>query len=145
MLIEGLAGALIGFAGSAVESGLDLWKTYVNNKHEEKMASLGHEHRTKEYDQKAGDEEHARVLDHDKSLANDAYRSSVRPTITYIAFGLTIIISLSVLFGFIIVPEGTITDIITYIFALCNVVVGYWFGSRSRDKALAYMGLGARA
>ena len=154
-----LAGALLGFAGSAVPEVLDYFKGRQERKKDIEVLKIQAdllEKRTdldlKKFNEMATDNEHERLLAHDAGLSQDAgffggLRKSVRPVITYAFFGLFIFVKVSIL------NEAMNADGIQYLQAVQVVwddetqglfagIMSFWFGRRAIEKTKQIVGKG---
>ena len=125
-MMSGLLGSLIGFTGSVIPAITDHFAKKQEYKFEiekmEKQAELmraGYDQEMKMYQQRASDDEHGRLIEHDVAITKNrtfigALQSSVRPVITYSFFILFAI-------GFRILPSW-ISFMITFVSSttVCN-------------------------
>ena len=133
----GLLGTILGFASSAVPAITDSFARKQDNKHElDKMKTMaelrasGYDHDLKMYETMGADNEHDRLIQHDKS---------VRPVITYAFFLLFATIEITLLLealktgiDFAEAIQVLWDDETKGIFA---AILAFWFGSRAIDKA----------
>jgi len=144
-----LIGALIGFAGSAVPSVIDHFKTKEDNKTKLEILKVGGE-LVKEgkiqdlaaWSEKATDSEHSRLISHDISLQQSkgffgGLSKSVRPVITYAFFSLFVAVKVSSLL--VALESNDVSTAIASVWdpetsALFASVMAFWFGGRAIDK-----------
>jgi|TARA_B110000211_G_scaffold162400_1_gene183549 hypothetical protein len=145
-----LLGTLIGFAGSAVPSILGHFKEKQVSKDnlailemQGKLARDGVELNLMEFREKAADDEHKRLIEHDIAISKDTsfmgqIRASVRPLITYLFFGLFAAVKISALIvamdnsaNFDVAINQVWDDETQAIFA---AIISFWFGSRALAK-----------
>ena len=141
-----LIGSLIGFAGSAIPSVLDHFQAKDKQKAQiellktqAELAREGVELDLLQFRERAQDDEHKRLIEHDISMQNDtgimgALRKSVRPVITYLFFGLFAAVKVSAL---MMALEGNdFNTAINQIWdeetqAIFAAIISFWFGSRA--------------
>ena len=149
-MLSTVLGSLIGFAGSAIGPVLDTIQANQRIKLEKekieaagKMASQGYTHEQVMYSLKARDDEHARLLEHDKSLIQatgfiGGMQRLVRPLITYSFFGLFAYIEGSMVY--LMIQDGAdIVLINEYLWneetqAIFATIITFWFGNRVFEK-----------
>lgn len=149
-MMSGLLGSLLGFTGSVVPAITDHFakKQEFNFELEkmEKQAELlraGFDQEMKMYQQRASDDEHARLIHHDIALTKNrtfigALQASVRPVITYSFFILFAIVEISLLTQALQMDLpldqaiATLWDEDTK--AIWGAVIAFWFGSRAIDR-----------
>ena len=146
-----LAGALLGFAGSALPEVFGYFKDKNEKKkaiEEQKIqADLMRERadiNLEMFHAKAGDAEHERLLAHDETLTADkgvfgALRKSVRPVVTYSFFGLFAYIKWSVLQEALTLEDAEMIDALQLVWdaetkAMFGAVMAFWFGDRAITK-----------
>ena len=145
-----LLGTLIGFAGSAVPAVLGHFKEKQASKDnlailemQGKLAREGVELNLMEFRERAADDEHKRLIQHDIAISKDTsfmgqIRSSVRPVITYLFFSLFAAVKVSAL----MVAMNNTADFNTAINmvwdaetqAIFAAIISFWFGSRALSK-----------
>jgi hypothetical protein len=145
-----LLGTLVGFAGSAVPAVLGHFKEKQQSKDnlailemQGKLARDGVELNLMEFRERAADDEHKRLIQHDIAISKDTsfmgqIRSSVRPVITYLFFSLFAAVKVSAL----IVAMNNTADFNTAINmvwdeetqAIFAAIISFWFGSRALSK-----------
>jgi|TARA_B110000977_G_scaffold183285_1_gene245789 hypothetical protein len=145
-----LLGTLIGFAGSAVPAVLGHFKEKQASKDnlailemQGKLARDGVELNLMEFRERAADDEHKRLIQHDIAISKDTsfmgqIRSSVRPVITYLFFSLFAAVKVSAL----MVAMNNTADFNTAINmvwdaetqAIFAAIISFWFGSRALSK-----------
>ena len=146
-----LLGSLLGFAGSAVPAITDHYAKKNEQKFElDKMRVAADIHKQGAADAliafqaKAGDEEHARLIQHDISINQgqgwiSALQRSVRPVITYSFFLLFVTIEV-VLLRQAIEAGMSVSESILILWdedtkSIFAAIISFWFGSRAIDKA----------
>ena len=145
-----LLGTLIGFAGSAVPAVLGHFKEKQASKDnlailemQGKLARDGVELNLMEFRERAADDEHKRLIQHDIAISKDTsfmgqIRSSVRPVITYLFFSLFAAVKVSALMA----AMNNTADFNTAINmvwdaetqAIFAAIISFWFGSRALSK-----------
>jgi len=148
-----LLGSLLGFAGSAIPSVIDVFKAKGDRIHElDKMTLMGQfrkegqEFDLQMYDTMGADKEHQRLMEHDIAISKgtgfmSGLQKSVRPVITYAFFGLFATIEISLLMNAI--EKGTdFQQAIQLLWddetkAIFAAIISFWFGSRAVEKANA--------
>jgi len=145
-----LLGTLIGFAGSAVPAVLGHFKEKQASKDnlailemQGKLARDGVELNLMEFRERAADDEHKRLIQHDIAISKDTsfmgqIRSSVRPVITYFFFSLFAEVKVSAL----MVAMNNTADFNTAVNmvwdeetqAIFAAIISFWFGSRALSK-----------
>jgi hypothetical protein len=145
-----LLGTLIGFAGSAVPAVLGHFKEKQASKDnlailemQGKLARDGVELNLMEFRERAADDEHKRLIQHDIAISKDTsfmgqIRSSVRPVITYLFFSLFAAVKVSAL----MVAMNNTADFNTAVNmvwdeetqAIFAAIISFWFGSRALSK-----------
>ena len=152
-----LLGSLMGFAGSAVPSVIDLFKEKAEKEKQFEMARLQMEAKEKGVDldirmltaqadiedRKSSREEQQRLLEHDAKLGMqggfiNALRAFVRPFITYVFFATFIGVKV-VLVWHTVDSGGNLPQAINVAWddqteALFAAVMSFWFGSRAMPK-----------
>jgi hypothetical protein len=150
-MMSGLLGSLVGFTGSVIPAITDHFAKKQEYKFEiekmEKQAELmraGYDQEMKMYQQRASDDEHGRLIEHDVAITKNrtfigALQSSVRPVITYSFFILFAIVEISLLSQAIQMDLpldqaiATLWDEDTK--AIWGAVIAFWFGSRAIEKS----------
>lgn len=144
-----ILGSLVGFAGSAVPAVLDHFQSKQKAKNEleilkvqGELAKQGVEMNLMEFRERAADDEHRRLIEHDISMQNDtgimgALRKSVRPVITYMFFGLFAAVKISTLM--MALESNDFNTAITMVWdeetqAIFAAIISFWFGSRALSK-----------
>ena len=145
-----LVGSLLGFAGSAVPSVIDIFKDKADRKHEldkmQKMAELkqqGLDFDMKMYDKMGADKEHERLIAHDTAIMQSTgwtsvLQKSVRPVITYAFFGCS---TIEIVLLMNALEMGTpFNEAIQLLWddetkAIFAAIISFWFGSRAVEKA----------
>ena len=152
-----LLGSLMGFAGSAVPSVIDLFKEKSEQKKQLDLAKLQIEAKEKGVDldirmmnaqadledRKSSREEQQRLLEHDMKLGQqggfiNSLRAFVRPFITYVFFSAFIGVKVVVVWHTV----GSGGDLMQAIEVACDdetealfaAVMSFWFGSRAMPK-----------
>lgn len=150
-MMSGLLGSLLGFTGSVIPAITDHFAKKQEHKFElakmEKHAELlraGYDQEMKMYQQRAEDDEHARLVQHDIALTKNrtfigALQASVRPVITYSFFILFAVVEISLLTQALQMDLpldqaiATLWDEDTK--AIWGAVIAFWFGSRAIEKS----------
>ena len=144
-----ILGSLIGFAGSAVPSVLDHFQQKDKQKNtveilklQGDLAKQGVEMDLMQFRERAADDEHRRLIEHDISMQNDtglmgALRKSVRPVITYMFFGLFAAVKISTLM--MALESNDFNTAINMVWdaetqAIFAAIISFWFGSRALSK-----------
>lgn len=152
---------LLGILASTIPSILRIWERNLELKYEKELTKLRMEAAAQGLTLSQAIEEIKAVVregdsirTHDMSLDGgtfvNALRASVRPVITYILFGLFIILKITI--GFAILSKGisleslkivseTIMDEATM--SIFSTVVGFWFGRVMGREIEPYMGRAA--
>ena len=152
-----LLGSLLGFAGSAVPSVVDLFKEKEEKSRQLEMMKMQIEAKKAGVDQdsklmqttadiadrKADREEQQRLLEHDAKLGSqpgfiNALRAFVRPFITYVFF-LTFIGIKGIMVWHTLDTGGDLQSALNVVWdeqteALFAAVISFWFGSRAMPK-----------
>ena len=155
-----LLGSLMGFAGSAVPSVIDLFKEKSEQKKQLELAKLQIEAKEKGVDldirmmnaqadledRKSSREEQQRLLEHDMKLGQqggfiNSLRAFVRPFITYVFFSAFIGVKVVVVWH-TVGSGGDLMQAIEVAWddeteALFAAVMSFWFGSRAMPKMKA--------
>lgn len=144
-----ILGSLIGFAGSAVPAVLGHFENKQKQKNDleilkvqGELAKQGVEMNLMEFRERAADDEHRRLIEHDISMQNDtglmgALRKSVRPVITYMFFGLFAAVKVSTLM--MALESNDFNTAINMVWdeetqAIFAAIISFWFGSRALSK-----------
>ena len=144
-----ILGSLIGFAGSAVPSVLDHFQQKDKQKNtveilklQGDLAKQGVEMDLMQFRERAADDEHRRLIEHDISMQHDtglmgALRKSVRPVITYMFFGLFAAVKISTLM--MALESNDFNTAINMVWdeetqAIFAAIISFWFGSRALSK-----------
>lgn len=142
--------AVAGFAGSAVPTVVDYFKQKEVNKQKQKMMELQADLAKQDveldlmaYNEKAGDKEHERLIEHSMSMAGETgfwggLRKSVRPLITYMFFALFATVKITTMYD-IMASGDSFVQAIDVIWdaeteAIFAAIVAFWFGSRAIEK-----------
>ena len=144
-----LIGALIGFAGSAVPSVIEHYKTKETNKTKLEILKVQGQ-ATKDgatidlsmFEAKATDNEHTRLINHDIALQRSSgffggLSKSVRPLITYAFFGLFMCIKITTLRVALESSEPINALLLLWdedTQAIFASILAFWFGGRQIDK-----------
>jgi len=144
-----LIGALIGFAGSAVPSVIDHFKAKQTQKTQieilriqGELAKAGSEMDLLSFQEKASDNEHRRLIEHDIAMQSDTgfmagLRKSVRPLITYLFFAIFAAVKIAGLNDAMDNNDfNTAINIVwdTETKAIFAAIISFWFGSRALEK-----------
>jgi hypothetical protein len=146
-----LLGSLLGFAGSAIPSIIEIFNKKQDAKLEIELANIKANAILAKgdidlamFDRRQHSDEHQRLIDHDIAITNDdsfvgSLRKSVRPVITYAFFLMFATVKISFLIHIITTDDidfyramQLVWDIETQ--AIFAAVVSFWFGSRGIDK-----------
>jgi len=148
--LTSIISSLVGFAGSALPTIVDIHKQKTANMHTAEMKKLdlqalekGVALELKTYETKAADKEHERLIAHDTSMSNDSgffggLRKSVRPVITYMFMGLFTAMKVALIIE--IVGSGdTLLAAMDVVWdpetqAIFAAVISFWFGNRAFEK-----------
>ena len=145
-----ILGSLLGFAGSAVPSIIDMFKEKEDKKARVEMFKLQLDAKEKGVDldiklmeTKAAVEEQKSLIEHDISLGKqagfiNALRAFVRPFITYVFFLTFIGVKITLVWD-TINKGGDLVQILDSVWdeqteALFAAIISFWFGSRAMPK-----------
>ena len=145
-----ILGSLLGFAGSAVPSIIDMFKEKEDKKARVEMFKLQLDAKEKGVDldiklmeTKAAVEEQKSLIEHDISLGKqtgfiNALRAFVRPFITYVFFLTFIGVKITLVWD-TINKGGDLVQVLDSVWdeqteALFAAIISFWFGSRAMPK-----------
>ena len=150
-----ILGSLLGFAGSAVPSLIDMFKEKEDTKAKVEMFKLQLEAKEKGVDldirlmeTKAAVEEQKSLIDHDIALGKqggfiNSLRAFVRPFITYVFFLTFIGVKITLVWN-TINNGGDLNTTLDVVWdeqteALFAAIISFWFGSRAMPKIRSKM------
>tara|TARA_B110000858_G_C17790147_1_gene469450 strand:+ start:1517 stop:1978 length:462 start_codon:yes stop_codon:yes gene_type:complete len=149
-MMSGILGSLLGFGGSAIPGIIDAFKEKGDRKFELEKIKIQADLSSKlsvqqmaTFEAQANDKEHERLINHDISIQQStgfigALQKSVRPVITYMFFGLFIVIEITLLIEAI--KQGSnISESLQILWdddtkSIFAAIISFWFGSRAIDK-----------